>query len=407
MTDDLNNNDASAPPRGVIYMDHAATTPVDPGVVRVMEPYFCHYYGNAATMYSVGVKAGEALDAARHTVALALGAEDREIFFTSGGTESDNWALFGTAYANEAKGRHLITTEIEHHAVLDSAHALAKRGFDVTFLPVDGHGMVSPDDVRRAITDKTTLISVMHANNEVGTIEPIEEIGAIARERNVIFHVDAVQTVGKIPVDVNALQCDLLSLSGHKFHGPKGVGVMYIRKGTRIERFMHGGGQEFNRRAGTHNIPGIVGLAHALELAVGEMEVVRPRLEALAKRLKDGLAARIERLRFNGHPQRRLPGNVHICVAGVEGEAMLLCLDMNRVCVSSGSACTTGSLDPSHVLLAMGMPAEIAHGSVRFTLGRGNTEEEVDYVLEQFPPIVERLRAMSPVGGISHEGRTP
>jgi cysteine desulfurase len=394
-------NDQSADANGLIYMDHAATTATDPAVVDVMAAFFTTYYGNAATLYSLGVKASEALEASRHTVAQALGAEDREIYFTSGGTESDNWALRGVAYANEAKGRHIITTRIEHHAVLESAEVLRKRGFDVTLLPVDSEGLVSPDDVRKAITDKTTLISVMHANNEVGTIEPVEEIGRIARERGVAFHVDAVQTVGKIPVNVNALNCDLLSLSAHKFHGPKGVGACYVRRGTRIERFMAGGGQEFNRRAGTHNIPGIVGLAKALEMAVGDMEHVRPRLVALARRLRDGLEKRIERVRFNGHPERRVPGNVHICVAGIEGEAMLLCLDMNRVCVSSGSACTTGSLEPSHVLLAMGMPAEIAHGSVRFTLGRENTEAEVDYVLDVFPPIVERLRAMSPTGGAS------
>ena len=388
---------------GVIYMDHAATTPTDEAVLREMEPYFGQYYGNAATMYSVGVKAGEALEAARHEVALALGAEDREIYFTSGGTESDNWALFGAAYANQKKGRHIITSAIEHHAVLEPAQMLTKRGFDVTLVPVDRYGWVAPDDVRRAITDQTTLISVMHANNEVGTIEPVEEIGRIAREHGIPFHTDAVQTVGKIPVNVDALNCDLLSLSAHKFHGPKGVGALYVRRGTRLERFMAGGGQEFNRRAGTHNIPGIVGLAKALEFANGQIDGTRPRLEALARRLRDGLQERIERIRFNGHPERRVPGNVHICVEGVEGEAMLLCLDMNRVCVSSGSACTTGSLEPSHVLLAMGMPPEVAHGSVRFTLGRDNTQAEVDYVLEVFPPIVKRLRSMSPVG-LSSDG---
>ncbi|GAG22922.1 unnamed protein product, partial [marine sediment metagenome] len=262
------------------------------------------------------------------------------------------------------------------------AEILRKRGFDVTLVPVDGCGWVSPDDVRGAITDKTTLISVMHANNEVGTIEPVEEIGRIAKEHGIPFYTDAVQTVGKIPVNVDALNCDLLGISAHKFHGPKGVGALYVRRGTRIERFMAGGGQEFNRRAGTHNIAGIVGLAKALEFANGEIEETRPRLEALAGRLREGLERRIERIRFNGHPERRVPGNVHICVEGVEGEAMLLCLDMNRVCVSSGSACTTGSLDPSHVLLAMGMPPEVAHGSIRFTLGRDNTEAEVDYVLD-------------------------
>jgi len=396
MSDVTNEDETLA---GVIYMDHAATTPTDEAVLEVMRPYFSRDYGNAATLYSLGTSAGEALEAARHDVALALGAADREVIFTSGGTESDNWALMGVAYANESRGRHIIISAIEHHAVLEPAETLRKRGFDVTLVPVDGHALISPDDVRRAITGRTILISVMHANNEVGTIEPVEEIGGIARERGIPFHTDAVQTVGKVPVNVDALNCDLLSLSAHKFHGPKGVGVLYVRRGTRIERFVAGGGQEFNRRAGTHNIPGIVGLAKALAVANDQMDATGPRLEALAGRLRHGLAERIERIRFNGHPERRLPGNVHICVEGVEGEAMLLHLDMNRVCVSSGSACTTGSLDPSHVLLAMGMPPEVAHGSIRFTLGRGNTEREVDHVLEVFPPIVERLRAMSPVGG--------
>lgn len=383
--------------RGVIYMDHAATTPMDERVCRAMQPYCRKYFGNPATMYSVGRKSEEALEEARSRVARLVGAKPEEIFFTSGGTESDNWAIKGVAYAYEKKGRHIITTQIEHHAVLEPCHFLERRGWEVTYLPVDQYGLVDPEDVRRAIRDDTVLVSVMHANNEIGTIEPIAEIGRVARERGVVFHTDAVQTVGKVPVDVEALNVDLLSLSAHKFYGPKGVGALYIRKGVRIESFMHGGGQERGKRASTHNVPGIVGLGVAAEIALAEMEEEAVETRRLAWLLWQGLKERIPDIRLNGHPERRLPGNVNVCIEGAEGEAMLLCLDNNRVCVSSGSACTTGSLEPSHVLLAIGVPAEVAHGSLRFTLGKENTTEHVEYVLEVLPEIVARLREMSPL----------
>jgi len=383
--------------RGVIYMDHAATTPMDERVCRAMQPYCRKYFGNPATMYSVGRKSEEALEEARSRVARLVGAKPEEIFFTSGGTESDNWAIKGVAYAYEKKGRHIITTRIEHHAVLEPCHFLERRGWEVTYLPVDQYGLVDPEDVRRAIRDDTVLVSVMHANNEIGTIEPIAEIGRVARERGVVFHTDAVQTVGKVPVDVEALNVDLLSLSAHKFYGPKGVGALYIRKGVRIESFMHGGGQERGKRASTHNVPGIVGLGVAAEIALAEMEEEAVETRRLAWLLWQGLKERIPDIRLNGHPERRLPGNVNVCIEGAEGEAMLLCLDNNRVCVSSGSACTTGSLEPSHVLLAIGVPAEVAHGSLRFTLGKENTTEHVEYVLEVLPEIVARLREMSPL----------
>lgn len=378
-------------------MDHAATTPMDERVCRAMQPYCRKYFGNPATMYSVGRKSEEALEEARSRVARLVGAKPEEIFFTSGGTESDNWAIKGVAYAYEKKGRHIITTQIEHHAVLEPCHFLERRGWEVTYLPVDQYGLVDPEDVRRAIRDDTVLVSVMHANNEIGTIEPIAEIGRVARERGVVFHTDAVQTVGKVPVDVEALNVDLLSLSAHKFYGPKGVGALYIRKGVRIESFMHGGGQERGKRASTHNVPGIVGLGVAAEIALAEMEEEAVETRRLAWLLWQGLKERIPDIRLNGHPERRLPGNVNVCIEGAEGEAMLLCLDNNRVCVSSGSACTTGSLEPSHVLLAIGVPAEVAHGSLRFTLGKENTTEHVEYVLEVLPEIVARLREMSPL----------
>lgn len=381
---------------GLIYMDHAATTPVAPEVRREMSLYFTEYYGNPATLYALGVRSSKAVEEARKKVADLIGARAEEIYFTSGGTESDNWAIKGIAYAHERKGNHIITTAIEHHAVLEPCAFLERRGFRVTYLKVDRYGLVSPDDVKAAITDKTILISVMHANNEVGTIQPIAEIGTIARERGIIFHTDAVQTVGKIPVNVGELKCDLLSVSAHKFYGPKGVGILYIRKGVKIEPFMHGGGQENNRRAGTHNVTGIVGMGKAAELAALNMAEEETRIRLLRDRLERGILERIPDVHVNGHPTLRLPSILNICVDGVEGEAMLLCLDMNRVCVSSGSACTTGSLEPSHVLLAMGVPQERAHGSVRFALGYQNTEEQISYVVETFAGIVARLRQMSP-----------
>jgi cysteine desulfurase len=381
----------------VIYMDHAATTPTDPEVVRTMLPWFTEEYGNPATLYTIGLNAARALEEARATVADVLGAQPDEIYFTSGGTESNNWAIKGTADAQRRKGKHLITSTIEHHAVLEPFEFLQKQGYDVTLVPVDSTGLVDPEEIRKALRPDTILISIMHANNEVGTIEPIEEIGAIAREAGVLFHTDAVQSVGKIPVDVNRLNVDMLALSGHKLYGPKGVGALYIRKRVRVTPLMHGGNQEHRRRAGTHNMPGIIGLAKAMELSAGRLAEESARETGLRDRLWKGLQERIPDIALNGHPDRRLPNTLNFRVEGIEGEAMILCLDMNRINVSSGSACTTGSLDPSHVLLAMGIPAELAHGSQRISLGRGTTDLDIDYYLDVFPPIVARLREMSPV----------
>ncbi|HHY33558.1 MAG TPA: cysteine desulfurase NifS [Firmicutes bacterium] len=381
-----------------VYLDNAATTRPRREVVEAMLPYLGDKYGNPSSIYGIGREARAALDEARDTVARILGAEAGEIVFTGSGTEADNAAIKGVAFANRDRGDHIITSAIEHHAVLDSAKRLEKRGFRVTYVPVDSYGMVDPADVEAAITDKTILISIMHANNEVGTIEPIEEIARIAKEHGVYFHTDAVQTAGHIPIDVNRLGVDLLSLSAHKFYGPKGVGALYVRRGVRMERYLDGGGQERNRRAGTENVAGIVGLAKALELAVSEMNDEAGRVSQLRDRLIRGVMDRITHVRLNGHPTRRLPGNASFCFEFIEGESLLLNLDMLGVCGSSGSACTSGSLEPSHVLLAMGIPHEVAHGSLRLTLGRYNTEEDVDYVLEHLPGIVAKLRAMSPFG---------
>jgi cysteine desulfurase len=381
----------------VIYMDHAATTPVDPEVLAAMEPWFSEQFGNPSTLYSLGLVAHSAMEQARSTIAERLGAKPEEIHFTSGGTESDNWAIKGIADAQQKKGKHLITSTIEHHAVLEPMEFLEKRGWEVTKVAVDSAGLVDPEDIRRAIRPDTVLISIMHANNEVGTIEPIAEIGAIAREAGVAFHTDAVQSVGKIPVDVEALNVDLLALSGHKFYGPKGVGALYIRNRVRATPIMHGGSQERRRRAGTHNVPGIIGMAKALELATDRMPEESVREREMRDRLWVGLQERIPDIALNGHPTLRLDNTLNFRVDGIEGEAMILCLDMNLIGVSSGSACTTGSLEPSHVLLAMGIPAEQAHGSLRLTLGRYNTDREIDYFIDTFPGVVSRLREMSPV----------
>lgn len=380
-----------------IYLDHAATTPVHPEVVEAMLPYLTERFGNASTLYSFGREAKEALEEAREKVASLIGANPQEVFFTSGGTESDNWALIGVMFARERKGRHLITSAIEHHAVLETCRFLERRGFEVTYLPVDADGLVDPEEVKKALRPDTVLVSIMHANNEIGTIEPLEEIGEMLQQREVLFHTDAVQTVGSIPVDVKALQVNLLSLSGHKLYGPKGVGALYIRRGTRIWPFIHGGGQERNRRAGTENVAGIVGLGKACELAAVDLEERAERLKQLREQLIEGLFARIEDIRLNGHRTRRLPNNVNICVEGVEGESMLLMLDWEGIAVSTGSACSSGSLEPSHVLEAIGVPPAIAQGSLRFTFGRENSEEDVERVLEVLPPIVTRLREMSPL----------
>ncbi len=381
----------------VIYLDHASTTPVDPEVVAAMLPWYTEGFGNPSTVYSLGLSAANAVQQAREFIAATIGAEPGEIYFTSGGTESDNWAVLGTAEAHQKKGRHLITSSIEHHAVLESMEFLEKRGFDVTRIPVDGTGLVDPEDVRRAIRPDTILVSIMHANNEIGTVQPVADIGRVTREAEVTFHVDAVQTAGKLPLDVTELGADMLSMSAHKFYGPKGVGLMCLRKRTRITPLFHGGGQERGRRAGTHNVPGIVGMAKALELAMSRMGEDAIREADLRDRLWEGLKQEVEAIYLNGDPARRLPGNLNVRLDGIEGESMILMLDMEGICVSSGSACTTGSLEPSHVLLALGIPAEDAHGSLRVTLGRSTTGDHIDKFLRVFPPIVARLREMSPV----------
>jgi cysteine desulfurase len=381
-----------------IYLDHAATTAVRPEVVQAMLPYFSERFGNASTLYSYGQEAGQAMEEARNITARFIGAKSsREIVFTSGGTESDNFAVCGIAWANQKKGDHIITSAVEHHAVLNTCKFLEKMGFKVTYLPVDGYGSVDPQDMKKAITDKTVLISIMHANNEVGTIEPIAEISEIAKEKGIYFHTDAVQSLGHIPVNVDELQVDLLSASAHKLYGPKGVGMLYIRKGTRIEPFLHGGDQENRRRASTENIAGIVGFGKACELAGRDMEGEGRRLSFLRDILIKGILEKIEFSRLNGHQTRRLPGNVNVSVKYVEGESMLLKLNAKGICASSGSACTSSILEPSHVLTAMGIPPDVAHSSLRFSLGRENTEKDVDYVLEVLPDIVKGLRLMSPL----------
>lgn len=378
-----------------IYMDHNATTPLWEEVLEGMLPYLREHFGNASSLHSFGIRAREAIEEARRKVAQALWCEPQEVVFTGSGTEADNQAIKGVAYANRRRGDHIITSSIEHHAVLHTCQYLEKQGFRGTYLPVDEYGMVDPDDVRKAITDRTILITIMHANNEVGTIQPIAEIGRIAREREVYFHTDAVQTVGKLPTKVDKLGVDLLSLSAHKLYGPKGVGALYIRRGTRLDPLLHGGHQERGRRASTENVAGIVGLAKAIELRMGEMEEEARRLTALKERLYKGIRERIDHIRLNGHPAQRLPGTLSICFEYIEGESIIMGLDLVGVAVSSGSACTSASLEPSHVLLAMGVHPAVAQGSIRFSLGRENTEEQVDYVIEQLPPIVARLREMS------------
>ena len=380
-----------------IYLDYAATTPTHPEVVKAMLPYFTDAFGNPSSIYSYGQEAKGAIEEARVKVADLIGARDEEIIFTSGGTEADNFALKGVAYANEPKGNHIITSCIEHHAVIETCKFLEGRGFRITYLPVDEYGLVDPGDVKKAITDNTILISVMQANNEIGTVEPIAEIGGIAKEARVYFHTDAVQTAGHVPVDVNELGVDLLSMSAHKLYGPRGVGALYIRKGTKLIPFMHGGEQERRRRASTENVPGIVGFGKAVELAQQEMSQEAKRLAYLRDQLVKGLLERIDHTCLNGHPLKRLPNNVNISVDYVEGESMVLNLDLEGICASTGSACSSSSLEPSHVLLAMGLSHERAHGSLRFTLGKWTTEEEIEQVLDVLPRIVAKLRAMSPL----------
>ena len=380
-----------------IYLDYAATTPTHPKVVEAMLPYFTEAFGNPSSIYACGQETKGAIEEARIKVANLIGARDEEIVFTSGGTEADNLALMGVAFANEAKGNHIITTAIEHHAVIETCQFLESRGFKVTYLPVDNHGMVDPNHVRKAITAKTILISVMHANNEVGTIEPITEISRIAREAGAYCHTDAVQAVGRIPVDVNELGVDLLSMSAHKLYGPKGVGALYIRKGTRLTPMMHGGDQERKRRASTENVPGIVGFGTAAELAQQEMSQEVQRLTQLRDQLIIGLRERIDHAQLNGHPVRRLPNNVNVSFEFIEGESIVLNLDLENICAATGSACSSSSLEPSYVLLAMGLSPEQAHGSLRLTSGRWTGEEDISRVLEVLPRIVAKLRAMSPL----------
>ena len=379
-----------------IYMDHAATTAVRPEVLEAMLPYFSTEFGNPSSVYSWGRSARTALDSARDQVAALLGASASEIVFTSGGSEGANLAIKGVAWADQNRGKHIITSAIEHHAVLDTVLWLETQGFEVTILPVDEYGLVSPSQVEQALRPDTILVSIMHANNEVGTIQPISEIGAIVRRHGARFHTDAVQTAGVLELNVDALNVDLLSISAHKFYGPKGVGALYVRKGVRLSPLIHGGGQEKRRRAGTENTAGIVGLAKAFELAQRDRIAENQRLTALRDRLIEGLV-KIPHTRVNGSLEQRLPNNVNVCFEYIEGESMLLNLDLRGIAASSGSACTSGSLDPSHVLLAMGLSHEIAHGSLRLTLGRENTEADVDFVLQEIPGIVERLRAMSPL----------
>jgi cysteine desulfurase len=377
-----------------IYMDNAATTATRPEALEAMLPYFGQMYGNASSVYSLGRDAKKSVELAREKVAAVIGAKPDEIFFTSGGTESDNWAIRGL---DPKKGRHIITSAIEHHAVLHTCEYMAKRGYEITYLPVNENGAISVDDLRKAIRPDTALITIMFANNEIGTIQPIAEIGAIAKEHEIAFHTDAVQAYAHAPIDVNAMNIDMLSLSAHKIYGPKGVGALYVRKKLPLHQLMFGGAQEKGRRAGTENTPGIVGLGVASELLSSEMDAESKRLTSLRDRLIYGITSSIPHSKLNGDPVNRLPGNVNISFEFIEGESMLLLLDMKGISASSGSACTSGSLDPSHVLLAIGLPHEKAHGSLRLSLGHSNTDSDVDKTLEELPAIVSRLRDMSPL----------
>lgn len=383
-----------------VYLDNAATTALSPKVLEKMMPYLTDIYGNASSPHSFGQTARIGVEHAREQVARAINADPSEIVFTGCGTESDNTVLFGVAERYAKKGDHIITTNVEHHAILHSCAALEKKGIKVTYLPVDKDGLVTPEQVRDAITDKTILVSVMFANNEVGTIMPIPEIAAVCHEKGVLFHTDAVQAAGHIPIDVKAMGIDMLSISGHKFHGPKGIGVLYERKGIRLPSYIIGGEQEKGRRAGTENVAGIVGLGEALELAVTNMSETSARMTRMRDRLIEGIEATIPQVKLNGHRTKRLPNNVNFSIKYIEGESILLMLDMAGIAASSGSACTSGSLDPSHVLLALGLTHEVAHGSVRMTLGDDTTDEDIDYVLETLPKVAHRLRAMSPISPI-------
>ncbi|MDP4119664.1 MAG: cysteine desulfurase NifS [Bacillota bacterium] len=380
-----------------IYADNAATTSLAPKVLDVMMPYLTTQYGNPSSIYSIGAEARKAVDLSREAVANAIGATPGEIYFTSGGSESDNWAIKGVMHQLKSKGKkHIITTAFEHHAVLHTVEALVKEGFEATYLDVHSDGIVRHEDLKNALREDTGLVTIMYANNEIGTIQPIAELAKICREHGVLFHTDAVQAIGNVPINVQDENIDLLSLTAHKFHGPKGCGALYIRKGVRLQTLIHGGAQELGKRAGTENVAGIVGLAAALTNAIATMYERHEKLTSMRNRLIDGLLT-IERSRLNGDRDKRLPGNVNMCFEGIEGEALLLSLDLKGICASSGSACTSGSLDPSHVLLAIGLPHEIAHGSLRLSFSDENTEEDIDYILKTVPPIIERLRSMSPL----------
>jgi len=380
-----------------IYMDYAATTPVKKEILDEMIPFFLEEYGNPSSIHNYGRSAKKYVDTARGKVAKLIGASSNEIYFTAGGTESDNWALKSIAYDFKSKGNHIITTKIEHHAILHTCQDLEKNGFDVTYLNVDEYGLINIDDLKNAITKDTIMISIMYINNEIGTMQPIKEIGEIAKENKIIFHTDAVQAVGNVHIDVNDLNIDMLSMSAHKIYGPKGIGALYVRKGLKVSSFIHGGAQENKKRAGTENVPGIVGLGKAAELAYENLDKHIEKLTFLREKLKDGILDSIPYVVYNGHPIKRHPGNVNLCFKFVEGEAMLLSLDILGIAGSSGSACTSGSLDPSHVLMAIGLSHEYTNGSLRLSVGDFTTEEDIDYVLEKMPAIIDRLRQMSPL----------
>lgn len=380
-----------------VYADNAATTKISPEVLNAMYPYLTEEYGNASSIYSLGRNAKKAIEASREKVAKAIRADPSEIYFTSCGSEADNWALRGTCHRLKAKGKkHIITSVFEHHAILHTCQALEKEGFEITYLPVSPLGIVCPDDVKNAIREDTAIVSIMYANNEIGTIQPISEIGAICREKGVIFHTDAVQAVGNVEINVKEQNIDLLSLSGHKIHAQKGIGAIYIKKGIVLPNLIFGGAQERNKRAGTENVPAIVGLGTAIEIATADIKAKNEKVTAMRNRLIDGIL-KLSHTRLNGDREKRLAGNCNISIEGVEGESLLLMLDMNGICASSGSACTSGSLDPSHVLLALGLKHEVAHGSLRLSINDETTDEDIDYILEVVPRVVERLRAMSPL----------
>jgi cysteine desulfurase len=380
-----------------IYMDNAATTPVKKEVLDEMLPYFSELYGNPSSIYELGRKSKAAIEDAREKIAKSIGAKEREIFFTGSGSEADNWAIKGIAYANKNKGNHIITTKIEHHAVLHTCEYLEKNGFEVTYLDVDENGLIDLEQLKKSIKANTILVSIMFANNEIGTIQPIKEIGEITKEKGIYFHTDAVQAIGHVKIDVDEMNIDMLSMAAHKFYGPKGIGGFYIRRGTKIDSLISGGAQERKRRAGTENVPYIVGMGKAIEIAYEDMEKSNEKLIKLRNSLIEKIRTNIPYVKLNGHPEKRLPGNVNFSFRFIEGESLLLSLDMVGVAASSGSACTSGSLDPSHVMLAIGLTHEVAHGSLRLSLGDFNTEEEIDYVVENLKTIVDRLRQMSPL----------